>query len=115
MVDRLQGLGVSAGTAAGPALRMGRPPQLPPPRSVTSSPTEQAAAREALDHVGHELAERAARATDPAARAILEAQALIAKDPLLANVRGDPWFEELLSRARQRERQFAKRFAQHAS
>lgn len=84
MIDRLQGLGVSAGAAAGPALRMGRVPQLPSPRSVTDPPTEQAAAREALDRVGHELAERAARATDPAARAILEAQALIAKDPLLA-------------------------------
>ncbi len=84
MVDRLQGLGVSVGAATGPALRMGRAPQLPSPRSVTSSPTEQAVAREALDHVGHELAECAARAMDPAARAILEAQALIAKDPLLA-------------------------------
>lgn len=84
MADVLQGLGVSAGTAAGPALRMGRVPRLPAPRTVTDQDAERAAAREALDQVGHELAERAARAPDPAARAILEAQSLMAKDPMLA-------------------------------
>lgn len=84
MADVLRGLGVSAGAAAGPALRMGRVPRLPAPRTVTDQAAERAAARDALDQVGRELAERAARAADPAARAILEAQALIAKDPMLA-------------------------------
>lgn len=84
MADILRGLGVSAGAAAGPALRMGRVPRLPAPRTVTDQAAERAAARGALDQVGRDLAERAARAADPAARAILEAQALIAKDPMLA-------------------------------
>jgi phosphotransferase system enzyme I (PtsI) len=84
MADQLTGLGVSPGASAGPALRMGRVPRLPAPRAFADPAAERAAAREALDQVGHELAERAARATDPAARAILEAQALMAKDPLLA-------------------------------
>lgn len=80
----LHGLGVSAGTAAGPALRMGRVPRLPAPRRVTDPDAERAAARAALAEVGRDLTGRADRAADPAARAILEAQALIAEDPLLA-------------------------------
>ena len=83
MADRLQGLGVSTGTATGPALRMGRPPQLPAPRSITDPAAERTSTRRSLTHLSLELAERAVRATDPAARAILEAQALIAKDPIL--------------------------------
>jgi phosphotransferase system enzyme I (PtsI) len=84
MADTLQGLGVSAGATAGPALRMGQAPQLPAPRPVTDPDAERAAARGALGLVGEELAQRAARAADPAARAILDAQSLMAGDPMLA-------------------------------
>jgi len=84
MAETLQGLGVSPGSAAGPALHMGRAPQLPAPRAVGDPESERAAAKSALERVARELDGRAARATDPAARAILEAQALMAQDPTLA-------------------------------
>jgi len=84
MADTLHGLGVSAGAAAGPALRMGRAPRLPAPHTVTEPEAERSAVRGALDHVAEELTRRAARATDPQARAILDAQVLIAQDPMLA-------------------------------
>ncbi len=83
MADTLHGLGVSAGVAAGPALRMGHAPRLPAPRAVADPEAERSAARDALEHVGKDLAQRATRAADPQARAILEAQSLMATDSLL--------------------------------
>jgi phosphoenolpyruvate-protein phosphotransferase (PTS system enzyme I) len=83
--DTIKGLGVSAGVAAGPALRMGRPPSLPAARTVTDPPAERRQALEALALLGDELDERAGRAADPAAAAILEAQAMIARDPMLGD------------------------------
>jgi len=62
---------------------MGRAPQLPASRVVLDPEAERAAAREALRLVAEELAQRAERAADPAARAILEAQSLMAGDPML--------------------------------
>jgi phosphotransferase system enzyme I (PtsI) len=83
LLRELTGLGVSTGTAAGPVARMGRPPALPAPRVVTDQDTELAAARGALEALAAELLDRAAR-TSGAARDILDALAMIAADPLLA-------------------------------
>ncbi|GAA1996806.1 phosphoenolpyruvate--protein phosphotransferase [Catenulispora subtropica] len=79
----LSGLGVSAGAASGPVARMGRPPALPGARVVADAEAEAAAARSALAALTEDLEDRAAR-TSGAAREILEALAMIAADPLLA-------------------------------
>ena len=85
MPDTLRGLGVSGGVAAGPALRMGEAPALPAPRPVADSGSELGSALDALKALAAELDERAGRAADPAARAILEAQSMIAADPMLSD------------------------------
>ncbi|MFI6597675.1 phosphoenolpyruvate--protein phosphotransferase [Nonomuraea sp. NPDC050536] len=82
MGDRLTGLGVSPGLAAGPAYRMADPPRLPAPRQVTEPAAEAAAVAKALQAVAAELNRRAARAGGPAGE-ILEALAMIADDPML--------------------------------
>ncbi len=84
MGSRLQGLGVSAGEAAGPVARLAPPPQLPPATEIASSEikSELGRVRDALDAVGTELDKRAG-ATQAAAREVLLAQALIARDPVL--------------------------------
>ncbi|MGO9902789.1 MAG: phosphoenolpyruvate--protein phosphotransferase [Solirubrobacteraceae bacterium] len=84
MGSRLQGLGVSAGEAAGPVARLAPPPQLPPATEIASSEikSELTRVRDALDAVGTELDKRAA-ATQAAAREVLVAQGLIARDPVL--------------------------------
>jgi phosphotransferase system enzyme I (PtsI) len=81
----LTGLGVSTGVAAGPAVKMGRVPALPGKRPVTDPPGERRLALEALVMLADELEERSQRAADPAAQAILEAQSMIARDPMLAD------------------------------
>lgn len=93
MSDTLHGLGVSSGEAAGPVARLAPPPQLPPADAAVSDlTTELARVGDALDAVATELDTRAS-ATAGAAREILVAQGLIARDPVLldgarARVRG---------------------------
>ena len=83
MADRLTGIGVSAGRAAGPLARMGARPQLPPPGPVTDPAQEAAAARDALEAVAAGLTARAGRSQDRTAASILEAAAMMAADPVL--------------------------------
>jgi phosphotransferase system enzyme I (PtsI) len=79
----LSGVGVSAGTAIGPVVRMTAPAPLPPPHRVTDPAGERASARQSVDAVAADLSERAERLSGEA-REILEALAMIAQDPLLA-------------------------------
>lgn len=77
------GIGVSAGIAAGPVARLATPPALPP----DSGPEPDRAAavsrvRAALSAVATELETRAKRATEPAA-SVLFAQAMMPRDPAL--------------------------------
>ena len=83
MADRLTGIGVSAGRAAGPLARMGTRPQLPPPGPVTDPAQEAAVARAALEAVAAGLTARAGRSQDRTAASILEAAAMMAADPVL--------------------------------
>lgn len=85
----LRGLGVSPGAAAGPVEVMAPPPELPPPRPVADAAEEARLALRALEAVEAELEKRALAAPTPEARDILQAQAAIAGDPMLAaGVRG---------------------------
>ncbi|WP_214104296.1 phosphoenolpyruvate--protein phosphotransferase [Acrocarpospora catenulata] len=81
--ETLRGLGISPGRAAGRVYRMAGPPLLPNPVPVTDTVAEIARAVRGLEEVADELALRAEKAADPAARDILEAQAAIAGDPML--------------------------------
>jgi phosphotransferase system enzyme I (PtsI) len=83
MPEQLSGIGVSAGRAAGPLARMGTRPELPAPVPVTDTDQEQDLARHALELVAADLTARSGRSTDPAATAILEAEAMMAADPVL--------------------------------
>jgi phosphotransferase system enzyme I (PtsI) len=77
----LRGHGASPGVAAGPALRMVAPLELPeqvPP--VTDEAAEVRRCEWALAQVAEQLTERAAAATGPAAQ-VLDAQAMMAADP----------------------------------
>jgi phosphotransferase system enzyme I (PtsI) len=80
----LHGLGVCAGIAAGPAARMGRPPAMPAPRAVVDTDLELSIARLALKTLAADLADRAAGVAGQA-RDILDALAMMADDPLLAD------------------------------
>jgi phosphotransferase system enzyme I (PtsI) len=81
--ERLRGLGVSAGRATGPALSLGPAPALPEAHPVTDPAGERLAARAALQLLARDLEARAERAGHKAARDVLEAQALIARDSTL--------------------------------
>src|SRR5579875_3063317 len=86
MRGELHGLGVSAGSAAGPALWLGTPPKLPAaaPR-VTAPRAEADRAVAALESVGEFLRGRAAAAGGHAEAAeVLAAEAMMACDPALA-------------------------------
>ncbi|MEV6983574.1 phosphoenolpyruvate--protein phosphotransferase [Sphaerisporangium sp. NPDC051017] len=85
MGEALRGLGVSPGRTAGPVIRIAGPPALPDPRPVTDAVAEAAVAARALDAVAEDLERRAAAAGDPEAADILEAQAMMARDPMLAD------------------------------
>ena len=89
MSKELHGLGVSAGSAAGPAVRLGTPPKLPdvePAIADTGAEADRAVA--ALEAVGEFLRSRSAAASGEAAD-ILTAEAMMACDPALASqVRG---------------------------
>jgi phosphoenolpyruvate-protein phosphotransferase len=83
MPEQLSGIGVSAGRTAGPLARMGQRPELPAPVPVADTGQEQAVARHALETVAADLTARSQRSTDPTATAILEAEAMMAADPVL--------------------------------
>lgn len=83
MPEVVRGLGVSTGRAAGRAHRMARPPVLPPPAPVTDAAHEISVATGALAAVAEHLERYAAKASNRDARAILEAQSLMAADPAL--------------------------------
>ncbi len=85
MPTSLQGIGVSAGLAAGPVAKLAAPPALPAATAVTDAAAESAAARAALQAVTDDLFARSAAATDEVAKAVLEAQAMMAADPTLAD------------------------------
>ncbi|MFB9696690.1 PEP-utilizing enzyme, partial [Amorphoplanes digitatis] len=84
MTELLRGLGVSAGTATGPAYRLPGPPRLPPPRPVTDPDRERDRALAALAAVGEDLGRRAAAAADATSGEILRAQAALAGDRALS-------------------------------
>ncbi|MEU4219448.1 putative PEP-binding protein [Actinoplanes sp. NPDC026623] len=83
MPDLLRGLGVSAGTATGPAYRLADPPRLPAPRPVTDPDREVDRALAAIDAVGAEIGLRAAAAADEVSGEILRVQAALAVDRVL--------------------------------
>ncbi len=89
MTKDLHGPGVSAGSAVGPAVRLGTPPKLPdvePAVADTGAEADRAVA--ALGAVAESLRGRAAAAGGPAAE-VLVAEAMMACDPALATkVRG---------------------------
>ena len=89
MSKDLRGLGVSPGSASGPAARLGSPPKLPGAEpAVTDTEAEAGRAVAALEQVGEFLRGRSAAASGQAAD-ILEAEAMMACDPALAGqVRG---------------------------
>ena len=80
----LRGLGVSPGVGAGLVCRLSPPPALPvqPPGDIDIA-TETSRAQAALEEVAVELAARASVAAGAAAD-VLNAQALIARDPALS-------------------------------
>jgi phosphotransferase system enzyme I (PtsI) len=84
MNANLHGLGVSAGSAVGPVMRLGTPPKLPGVEpAVTDTGAEADRAVAALEAVGAFLDGRSAAAGGQAAE-ILAAEALMARDPALA-------------------------------
>ncbi|MFB6810358.1 phosphoenolpyruvate--protein phosphotransferase [Streptomyces sp. NPDC056387] len=84
MSDPIRGIGVGAGSAAGPVARMASVPALPAPRPVADPAAEAAAVRAALGAVVTDLDERAARVRGPGSD-VLAAQAMMAADPVLAD------------------------------
>ena len=89
MSKDLHGLGVSTGSATGPAARLGTPPKLPEAAPATADPGAEAdRAVAALEAVGEFLRRRGAAATGQAGD-VLAAEAMMACDPALATkVRG---------------------------
>lgn len=81
MPECLRGIGVSPGVAAGPIARMGGAPVLPnTDRDEFDADIEVAAATDALTSVAADLGGRAVKGP---ARDILQAQAMLAADPVL--------------------------------
>jgi phosphotransferase system enzyme I (PtsI) len=93
----LQGIGVCPGQAAGPVALMGPRPRLPADRpDVIDTEAEAAAAMAALSLTADDLERRAATTTINGAAEVLEATAMIARDPSLeeaivsATAKGEP-------------------------
>lgn len=93
----LHGIGVCPGLAAGPVARMGPRPRLPDDRPVVvDAEAEMTAAVAALSQTADDLERRAAATVVPGAAEVLEATAMIARDPALeesirsAISRGEP-------------------------
>ncbi|MFE1103549.1 phosphoenolpyruvate--protein phosphotransferase [Nocardiopsis alba] len=84
----LKGIAAGPGTAVAPVARMAAPPSLPEVEPEVGDPDhEESTAFAALDRVGVDLEERAAR-LDGEAAAVLNAQALMARDPELRRQAG---------------------------
>ncbi len=84
MADELTGLGVSPGVAHGPVLRMSPPPVVPADLRPHGTPAQEAAdAGRALEGVAAFLEGKAAVGGDAAG--VLLAQAMMARDPSLAD------------------------------
>jgi phosphotransferase system enzyme I (PtsI) len=82
--SHLQGIGVCPGQAAGPVALMGPRPRLPADRpGVDDIEAEEAAAMAALSVTADDLERRAAATAIPGAAEVLEATAMIARDPSL--------------------------------
>jgi phosphotransferase system enzyme I (PtsI) len=80
----MKGIGVSTGHAAGPVALMGQRPRLPVERPVVTDPGAEAeAAVGALAATAEELDRRAAATAVPGSAQVLEATAMIARDPSL--------------------------------
>ena len=80
----LQGIGVCPGRAAGPVALMGPRPRLPADRPVVvDAEAEAAAAIAALSVTAEDLEHRATATAIPGAAEVLEATAMIARDPSL--------------------------------
>ena len=80
----LRGIGVCPGRAAGPVALMGPRPRLPADRPVVvDAETEAAAAIAALSVTAEDLERRATATAIPGAAEVLEATAMIARDPSL--------------------------------
>ena len=80
----LQGIGVCPGIAAGPVALMGPPPQLPADQpEVTDGEADAEAAMATLILTAEDLELRAAATAIPGAAEVLEATAMIARDPSL--------------------------------
>ncbi|MDR7278485.1 phosphoenolpyruvate--protein phosphotransferase [Catenuloplanes atrovinosus] len=79
----LTGIGVSAGVAAGPLLRIAAVPALPAPAAVADTAAEVEKAFAALAEVVADLGRRADRATDATVAEVLRAEAMMADDPML--------------------------------
>src|SRR4051794_10429343 len=89
MADLLTGIGVSPGVAAGPVARVAAAPEVPDDLPAPADPAAEAdRATAALDGVAEDLERRAAGVGGEAAQ-ILEAQALMARDPALADLAAD--------------------------
>jgi phosphotransferase system enzyme I (PtsI) len=93
----LRGIGVCPGRAAGPVALMGPRPRLPADRpAVVDAETEAAAAIAALSVTAEDLERRATATAVPGAAEVLEATAMIARDPSLeesirsATTKGEP-------------------------
>ncbi|MEW2385452.1 phosphoenolpyruvate--protein phosphotransferase [Micromonospora sp. NPDC047707] len=108
MPERLTGIGVSPGLAAGPLLRVAPAPRLPEPAAVADVEAELTRAAAALSAVGTELRRRADSAGRPEAAAILRAQAMIAEDPLLHDT-----IAEAVRAGRDAPHAIADAFAEH--
>ena len=80
----MKGIGVCPGVAAGPVALMGAPPRMPAERpEVTDAEAEAESAVAALALTADDLERRAAATTIPGAAEVLEATAMIARDPSL--------------------------------
>lgn len=84
MAELLRGIGVSPGSAAGPAYRMSPPPPTPEPTTVVDLDAEVDRAVTALETVAADLSRRAEGVAAGAAADVLRAQAMMAQDPELS-------------------------------
>lgn len=84
MAELLRGIGVSPGSAAGPAYRMSPPPPPPEPAVVADPDAEVERAVAALNTVAADLTRRAEGVAARAAADVLRAQAMMAQDPELS-------------------------------
>ena len=80
-----RGVGIGQGIATGPVQRMAEALPAPEPAPTTAgADAERTRVQEAISHVAADLTRRSA-AVDGAAQDVLEAQAMIAEDPTLAD------------------------------